>query len=81
MQVSTQLPSKEEIAFRQKYINEMKAAGKTLPWETKGQAAPAPKAKAKAKAKAKSKTLCRNYKPGVPGSCTYGADCIFTHKD
>ena len=76
-----ELPNKEEIAFREKWIADQKAAGNTLPWEKKGKAAPAPKAKAKAKPKAKSKTLCRNYKPGVTGSCPYGEDCLFQHKD
>ena len=76
-----ELPNKEEIAFREKWIADQRAAGNSLPWEKKGKAAPAPKAKAKAKPKAKSKTLCRNYKPGVPGSCPYGEDCLFQHKD
>ena len=79
-----EMPNKEEIAFRDKYIKEMRAANKPLPWEAKSSAAaPAPKAKAKskAKAKAKSKTPCRHYTPGKPGSCSYGDECIFAHQD
>ena len=79
-----EMPNKEEIAFREKYTKELRAAGKPIPWEAKNQAAaPAPKAKAKAtaKAKAKSKTLCRNYTAGKPDSCPYGEDCHFVHQD
>ena len=77
-----ELPSKEEIVFRDEWIRRMKAAGKALPWEAKSQAAaPAPKAKAKARSKSagKSKTPCRNYVSGQPDSCPYGANCHFKH--
>ena len=73
------LLNKGEAAVWDKWIEKLRAAGKSPPWESSHQADAAPSPEKKAKPKPKAKAVCRDYVKGDDKSCKYGDQCNFHH--